>query len=98
MNKAIAFPAVLTVGLLCAPLAHADSGAYLGWLNSHGVIGNGSGQYSEDFALQTGTNTCGAIKEGKSDVFLMGQLIDAYQMGRAQADDFVFAAHHYLCP
>ena len=65
---------------------------------SHGVVGDGPGQYSEDFLLQAGTNACAALREGKSESFLMRQLIDAYQMGRAQSDDIVAGAHSYLCP
>jgi hypothetical protein len=104
VRKALVFPAVLAASLIFAPLAHADPDSasnndqYSQFMISHGVVGDGPGQYSEDFLLQTGTNTCAAIKEGKSDSFLMGQLIDAYQMGRAQSDDIVYAAHRYLCP
>jgi hypothetical protein len=98
MRNTALITVIVALFLSTAPLAHADSGAYLEWLTSHGVVGNGPGQYGEEFLLQTGTNTCAAIREGKSDSFLMGQLIDAYQMGRAQSDDIVYAAHHYLCP
>jgi hypothetical protein len=28
----------------------------------------------------------------------MGQIIQTYQTGKAQAEDIVYAAHHYLCP
>jgi hypothetical protein len=102
MLKPLVLPAVLVAGLIFVPLAHTDPASnndqYDQFMISHGVVGDGPGQYSEDFLLQTGTNTCAAIKEGKSDSFLMGQLIDAYQMGKAQSDDIVYAAHRYLCP
>lgn len=98
VRMSLVLPGALAVGIAFAPLAHPDNESYLQWLISHGVVGDGAGYYSSDFALQTGSNSCAAIKAGKSDIFLMGQLIDAYEMGKAQAEDFVVGAHRYLCP
>jgi hypothetical protein len=102
LRKALVLPAVIAAGVLSAPLAHADPASdndqYDQWLISHGVVGDGPGQYTLEFLLPTGTNECAALREGKSEVFLTGQLIDAYQMGKAQAEDIVYAAHQYLCP
>ena len=93
----IVMSALLAAAIIFNPFANADKDTYLQWLASHGVVGDGA-QYGEDFALQTGNNACAAIKEGKSDSFLMSQLIEAYEMGKAQAGDFVYAAHNFLCP
>jgi hypothetical protein len=45
-----------------------------------------------------GLQECAALREGKSELFLMGQLIQAYGWGKAQAEDVVGGAHQYLCP
>jgi hypothetical protein len=97
MRSAVASAALLVAGLACAPLAQADNDTYLQYLISHGVPDTGPGTSSSSL-VQTGNNECAAMREGKSDLFLMGQLIDAYGMGKAQAQDIVYAAHHYLCP
>ena len=88
--------AVLAASIACAPLAQADNDQYDQYMISHGMVGSGSGQYSLEYLLQSGNNECAAFREGKSDTFLIGQLES--QMGRAQAENIVFAAHHYLCP
>ena len=96
MNKALMVAAAVA-GIVCAAPAHADNDTYLQYLISHGVPDTGPGTSSSSL-VQTGNNECAAIREGKSDLFLFGQLIDAYGMGKAQAQDIVYAAHHYLCP
>jgi hypothetical protein len=94
---AAAFAPTTLLTVLATPSAHADNDTYLQYLISHGVPDTGPGTNSSSL-VQTGNNECAAIREGKSDLFLFGQLIDAYGMGKAQAQDIVYAAHHYLCP
>ena len=96
MKVVVAGVALASV-ITCAPLAHADSDTYLQYLIDHGVPNAGPGTDASSL-VQTGNNECAAMREGKSDLFLMGQLIEAYGMGKAQAQDIVYAAHHYLCP
>jgi hypothetical protein len=100
MLKAMTLSALVMAGLLSTPLAHADpaSDQYDQFMISHGVVGDGPTKYTEEFTLQAGTNACAALREGKSESFLMRQLIDAYQMDQASSSDIVYAAHHYLCP
>jgi uncharacterized protein DUF732 len=98
MKKAAAIPALLlAAGIGCAPTALADNDTYMRYLVDHGVPNSGPGTDPSSL-VQTGNNECAGIQEGKTDLFLMGQLIDAYGMGKAQAQDIVYAAHHYLCP
>lgn len=95
--RSIPILAAVVAGIVCAAPAHADSDTYLRYLISHGVPNTGPGTSSSTL-VQTGNSECAAIREGKSDLFLFGQLIEAYGMGKAQAQDIVYAAHHYLCP
>ena len=83
----------LGVGLAFAATAHADDASYLSWLADHGVtapLPNGTS------LMSMGTQECAALREGKSERFLIGQLESI--TGRAQSDDIVVAAHRYLCP
>jgi hypothetical protein len=88
--KKILFAGVLVFGMWTAPVANADDDTYLQYLISHGVPDTGPGTASSTL-VQTGHDECAAIREGKSDSFLMGQLINAYAMGKAQAQDIVYA-------
>ena len=92
----------LAASLLSAPLAHAspasDADQYDQFMISHGMTGDGPGKYTLEFLLQNGTNTCAGINQGRDDPFLTQQLINAYGLGKAQAEVIVYAAHHYLCP
>jgi hypothetical protein len=96
VSRATLAALALGAGLAFAAPANADADSYLAWLQNHGVVGSGSGQYSPSFLLQTGNDECAALQEGRSEQFLIGQLYT--QMGRAPAQDIVYAAHHYLCP
>jgi hypothetical protein len=83
----------LGAGLALAAPAHADDAGYLAWLADHGVtapLPNGTS------LLSMGTQDCAALREGKSERFLIGQLESV--TGRAQSEDIVVAAHRYLCP
>ncbi len=84
---------VLGSGLALAAPAYADDASYLSWLSNHGVtapLPNGTS------LLSMGTQECAALREGKSERFLIGQLESV--TGRAQSEDIVVAAHQYLCP
>jgi len=83
----------LGAGLALAAPAHADAAGYLAWLQDHGVtapLPNGTS------LLSMGTQECAALREGKSERFLIGQL--EHVTGRAQSEDIVVATHQYLCP
>jgi hypothetical protein len=84
--------AIGAVVALAAP-AHADDAGYLAWLADHGVtapLPNGTS------LLSMGTQDCAALRGGKSERFLIGEL--EKETGRAQSEDIVVAAHRYLCP
>jgi hypothetical protein len=84
--------AIGAVVALAAP-AHADDTGYLAWLADHGVtapLPNGTS------LLSMGTQDCAALRGGKSERFLIGEL--EKETGRAQSEDIVVAAHRYLCP
>ncbi len=80
-------------GLALAVPAHADDASYLTWLQNHGVTGplpNGTS------LLSMGTQECDALRHGKPEGWLIGQL--EHVTGRAQSEDIVVAAHQQLCP
>jgi hypothetical protein len=86
----------LGAGLVFAGPARADTdtAGYLAWLQSHGVsdpLANGTS------LLSMGTQECSALRGGKSESFLIGNL-EKVGVGRAQSEDVVVAAHRYLCP
>ena len=90
MIKAIA--TILAAGIAGAPQAQADMNSYLAYLQNHGVL-----SYDSNGSL--GTQECAALRQGKSEEFLMGQLIQAYPMwGKVQAEGIVQGAHRNLCP
>jgi Protein of unknown function (DUF732) len=98
MRSFVVIPAVLAAGIACAPLAQADNDTYLQYLISHGVVEEGNGPFGGDNLVRVGHNACAAFQQGASDLSQMGQIIQTYQTGKAQAEDIVYAAHHYLCP
>ena len=62
---------------------------------------------SLEFLLQEGQKACAAFAQGVSDMAVTGQLEGSpgplnpgtsVNLGRAGAEDIVYAAHHYLCP
>ncbi|MFZ0902880.1 MAG: DUF732 domain-containing protein [Mycobacterium sp.] len=84
MIAGLALAAGLAAGASFVPAtAHADISEYLAFLRSHGVPFT-----SNDAAVQQGIQIC---TEGVG----IGQL--ETKMGRAEAEDYVMAAHQYLC-
>lgn len=85
---------MLAAGIACAPLAQADGTSdYLAWMHSHGArdpLPNGNSLLSQ------GMQECSALRAGKSEGWLIGQLES--QVDRADAEDVVVIAHRYLCP
>lgn len=62
---------------------------------------------SLEFLLQEGQKACAAFAQGVSDMTVTGQLEGSpgplnpgtsVNVGRAGAENIVYAAHHYLCP
>jgi hypothetical protein len=91
--KKLLIPVMASAAVFLAAPAHADTQGYLAWLQSHGVSDpapNGNSLVSQ------GQQECQALQSGKSQSWLIGQLES--QMGSAQAEDIVVAAHQYLCP
>jgi hypothetical protein len=82
------------VGLTFPAPSQADADEYLAWLQNRGVsdpLANGAS------LLSTGTSECNALRAGRSESFLVDNL-EKVGVGRAQSEDVVYAAHHYLCP
>jgi hypothetical protein len=99
MKIAVVMPAVLVAaGIACAPVVQANNDTYLQYLISHGVVEDGYGPFGGDNLLREGHLTCSAFQQGASDLSQMGRIIQTYQTGKLQAEDIVYAAHHYLCP
>lgn len=98
MSKTVLIPAVLAAAVALASQAHADNDQYDQFMISHGIAGSGPGQFSLEYLLQQGNNACAGSQAGRSDSFLIGQLESGQQLGRAQAEDIVYAPPHYLCP
>lgn len=92
---ALGFAALTATGVVCIlqpPLAQADNtDEYMQWLLQHGVTNLPNG----NSVLAQGQQECQGLRNGQSEMTLIGQLEG--QMGRAQADDIVVAAHRYLC-
>lgn len=78
------------------PVANADGNTdeYMQFLSSHGIY-NDTAPNGVTW-LANGQQTCVALRNGASEKQLIGQFEG--QMGRAQSDDIVVAAHRYLCP
>jgi hypothetical protein len=83
----------LGAGLAFAVPARADTADYVAWLQNHGVTGPLPDGTS---LLSMGTPDRAALREGKSERFLIIQL--EKEMGAAQSEDIVIGAHRYLCP
>jgi hypothetical protein len=85
--------AVATLTLAPPAFANTAEDQYNLFLYNHGVgyvLGNGNS------ALSQGYQECEALRAGKSETWLIGQLES--QLDRASSGDVVYAAHRYLCP
>lgn len=84
----------LAAGLAFAAPAHADAQGFIDYMRSHGytnpVAPNGNTYLSQ------GQQECSALREGKPEGWLIGQLES--QLSRAESELVVTGAHQYLCP
>lgn len=107
--KKIAATALAMLGLVIAPPmaaapVHADGNdQYDQYMISNGIVGERQGQFTMEYIMAQGQEACSALRSGSSESSVIGQLEGApgplhNTLGRAQAQDIVFAAHHYLCP
>jgi hypothetical protein len=92
MKKMLITAGAIAAAVLFAPIAAADTDAYMQYLRSHNVTG---GYWSDATLLSMGQQECEAMKGGKPDDFLIGEL-EKVGYGAAQADDIVYAARHFL--
>jgi Protein of unknown function (DUF732) len=103
MRKA-ALVSVLAAGVACAPVAWADNDQYDQYMISHGMVagaGANCGSVSPcgktvEALLAEGRQACAAFASGVSDTAETNQLEG--QTSIVEAQNVVFAAHHYLCP
>ena len=85
---------IFGTGLAFAAPAVADTADYLAWLQNHGV----SDPLANGMSLESaGTMECAGLRAGRSESFLIDNL-EKVGIGRAPAEDVVYAAHHNLCP
>lgn len=92
-SRAAIVDLALGAGLALAAPAHADGAEYRSWLQNHGMSDpapNGMG------LMSLGTQECSALRGGKPERFLVIDL--EKEMGIAQSQGIVYAAHQYLCP
>jgi hypothetical protein len=99
----VVVPAVLAAGIASAPVVQASpNDQYNQYMISHGM------NESPEWLLQEGYNVCNYLGQGYSERSLIGQLEGdpgplsmagmSFSVGRAGAENIVYAAHHYLCP
>jgi Protein of unknown function (DUF732) len=79
----------LGAGLAFAAPAHADTQGFLDYMRNHGYA-------NAESYLSQGMQECEALREGKSEGWLIGQL--EHVMSRAESQLVVVGAHQYLCP
>ena len=87
--------AALAAITFAAP-AHADTQGYLDYLSNHGVANPQGTAMNGTTWLSQGQQECAALRGGKSEEWLIGQL--EHVMDRADSDLIVVGAHQYLCP
>jgi hypothetical protein len=97
MKRIAVVAAVLAAGIACAPLVEAspasDNDQYDQYMISHGMSDpamDGVG------LLAHGQQACQALRNGQSESSLTNQLESHVSI--AEAQNIVYAAHHYLCP
>lgn len=97
MKKPIISGVLLSIGIACAPLAQAspasDNDQYDQYMISHGMSDpamDGVG------LLAHGQQACQGLRNGQSENSLTNQLESRVSI--AEAQNIVYAAHHYLCP
>ena len=87
-------PAALVVGIACAPLAQADDQGFMNYMASHGYS-SPTGMNGVNYLSQA-RQECSALRAGKSEKWLIGQLES--ELSIAEAGLVVTGAHQYLCP
>ena len=78
-----------------SPLAHADAPGFNDYMASHGYPSLGPSGTGFTYLSQA-QQECSAMRNGKSQEWLIGQLES--QLSRAEAGLVVTGAHQYLCP
>jgi hypothetical protein len=96
MKKTAVIPALIAATVACAPMAQAspasDNDQYDQYMISHGMSDpamDGVG------LLAHGQQACQALRGGQSESSLTNQLESRVSI--AEAQNIVYAAHHYLC-
>lgn len=79
----------LGAALVFAVPAHADTQGFLNYMRDHGYA-------NAESYLSQGQQECAALRQGKSESWLIGQL--EHQLSRAESQLVVTGAHQYLCP
>ena len=85
----------LGAGLLFAAPAHADAEGFNDYMRSHGYPNLGPTSNGNTY-LNQAMQECSALRAGKSENWLIGQLES--QLSRAESQLVVIGAHQYLCP
>jgi hypothetical protein len=85
----------LGAGLAFAAPARADTQGFLDYMRSHGYANQGPTSNGNTY-LSQGQQECAALRAGKSESWLIGQLES--QLSRAESQLVVTGAHQYLCP
>jgi uncharacterized protein DUF732 len=103
MKKVMLIPAVLATGIACAPLAPADNDQYDQYMISHGMVAGAGANCSVspcgksvEVLLAEGNQACADFRSGVSDTAETNRLES--QTSISEAQNVVYAAHHYLCP
>jgi hypothetical protein len=94
VGKLIAGLAVFA-GISFSPLAHADAQGFNDYMASHGYASLGPSGTGFTYLSQA-QQECSAMRNGKSQEWLIGQLES--ELSRAEAGLVVTGAHQYLCP
>ncbi len=94
--RAVLAALALGAGLAFAAPAHADTQGYLDYLSNHGIANPQGNAMNGTTYLSQGQQECAALRNGKSEEWLIGQL--EHVMDRADSGLIVVGAHQYLCP
>jgi hypothetical protein len=96
MRKLLITGVAALAAITFAAPAHADTQGYFDYLSDHGVANPQGNAMNGTTYLSQGQQECAALRNGKSEEWLIGQL--EHVMDRADSDLIVVGAHQYLCP
>lgn len=96
MHKPLIGVMAVFAAITFAAPAHADTQGYFDYLSNHGVANPQGNAPNGTTWLSQGQQECSALRGGKSEEWLIGQL--EHVMDQADSGLIVVGAHKYICP